>query len=399
METAPKYTVTEITRLIKFALEESFTSIWVLGEISDFKRHSSGHYYFTLKDAQSQLSAVMWRGKNMSLHFIPQEGMKVLAYGSITVFEKTGRYQLDVDILQPQGIGELQIAFEQLKARLQQEGLFEQKWKKNIPKYPETIGVVTSPTGAAIQDIISIITRRYPSAQIIVRPVKVQGEGAAEEIADAIDECNEYGRFDVLIVGRGGGSIEDLWPFNEEIVARAIFHSKIPIISAVGHEVDFTISDFVADLRAPTPSAAAELAVPDAGQELMHISHLLQRIVRFTNNRFQYLNEKVRLLESSRALRMPADGMKQSALQLDLLVNKLENAYHEKISNRIEHINQLTNLLRSYDPMAVLQRGYSITYRAEDDRIIRDSTQLHPGDGIWIQFAKGKVSGQIEKVN
>lgn len=399
MDIETRYTVSEITRLIKITLEDSFYSVWIEGEISGFKRHSSGHFYFTLKDQHAQLSAVMWRGKNISLFFTPQDGMKVLAKGRITVFEKSGRYQLDVDTLQPLGIGELQIAFEQLKARLQEEGLFDERWKKPIPPFPETVGIVTSPTGAAIRDMVSIINRRFPGVQLILRPVKVQGKGAAEEIAQAVDEFNEYGAVDVLIVGRGGGSLEDLWAFNEEIAARAIFRSKIPVISAVGHEIDFTIADFVADLRAPTPSAAAELVVPDAAQEWEKVLQWLQRLYRITTNKFNFLNEKVQLLKSSRALQMPVEFIKQSALQLDMLSGKLEMSYQKHIKNRIEYLNQLESRLKALDTEAVLKRGFSITYRSKDNIIVKESAQLTSGDGVILKFFRGGASAHIEQVN
>ncbi|KPK88268.1 hypothetical protein AMJ80_11305 [bacterium SM23_31] len=399
MDAEPRYTVSEITRLIKTTLEDSFYSVLIQGEISDFKRHSSGHFYFTLKDQHAQLSAVMWRGKNMRLYFTPQDGMKVLAKGRITVFEKSGRYQLDVDTLQPLGIGELQIAFEQLKARLRDEGLFDESRKKPVPVFPETVGIVTSPTGAAIRDIVSIINRRFPGVQLILRPVKVQAEGAAEEIAQAIDEFNEYGAVDVLIVGRGGGSLEDLWPFNEESTARAISRSKIPVISAVGHEIDFTIADFVADLRAPTPSAAAELVVPDAAQEWEKIIQRLRRLYRITTDKFNFLNEKIQLLKSSRALQMPLDLIKQSSLQLDMLSGKLEMSYQNHIKNRIEYLNQLENRINALNPEAVLKRGFSITYRSKDNTIVKESSQLTSGDGVILKFFKGEASGRIEQVN
>jgi len=257
------YTVSELTREIKQVLETGFPCLWVEGEISNFKRHSSGHLYFTLKDENSQIRCAMWRYRANDLIFRPEDGMKVLVQGNLQVYEPGGYYQIIVQQVQPAGVGELQLAFEQLKKKLYAEGLFDEAHKKPIPIFPERIGVITSPTGAAIRDIISVITRRFPIAQIILAPVRVQGPGAKEEIVQAIQDFNEFGEVDVLIVGRGGGSLEDLWAFNEEVVARAIFTSKIPIISAVGHEIDFSISDFVADRRAPTPSAAAEMAVPD----------------------------------------------------------------------------------------------------------------------------------------
>lgn len=256
-EQSQTLSVTDATRMIKTLLETTLPMMWIEGEISNFTHHSSGHMYFSLKDPTSQISCVMWKGRNRSMHFRPQDGMKVLVNGRVTVYERRGNYQLDVWQMLPGGVGALQQAFEQLKIRLSEEGLFDEKYKRPLPKYPRRIGIVTSPTGAAIRDLHSVLSRRWPSAELILRPALVQGTGAAEDIARAIEEFNEYGEVDVLIVGRGGGSLEDLWAFNEEVVARAIFHSKLPIISAVGHEIDFTIADFVADLRAATPSAAA----------------------------------------------------------------------------------------------------------------------------------------------
>lgn len=244
-------TVTELTKQIKLSLETSFSRIWVQGEISNFKQHTSGHLYFTLKDEGAQLSAVMWRSRVPYLTFPVEDGMKVIARGSITVYPPRGNYQIDIEQMQPVGLGELQVALERLKQKLAKEGLFDSAHKKPIPEFPECIGIITSETGAALQDIRSVLSRRHPSVGVILIPVHVQGVGAAEEIADAIGRMNRYGNVDVLIVGRGGGSLEDLWAFNEEIVARAIYASKIPIISAVGHEIDFSIADFVADLRVP----------------------------------------------------------------------------------------------------------------------------------------------------
>ncbi len=276
-------TVNALTKYIKrkFDADPHLQDCYVKGEISNFKQHSSGHMYFTLKDDKSRLTAVMFARENRHIKFEPENGMQVLIRGDLTVYEQTGQYQIYIKEMKPDGIGELFLAYEQLKEKLTKEGLFSQEYKKALPRYPNTVGIITSPTGAAIRDILTTIKRRYPIANIILLPALVQGDQAAPSIANAISQANDNGNIDVLIVGRGGGSIEELWAFNEEIVARAIFSSKIPIISAVGHETDFTIADFVADLRAPTPTAAAELAVP-------HIDELIERI----------LNRKTRLLRS-----------------------------------------------------------------------------------------------------
>lgn len=398
METEIKYTVSELTKLIKLKLEDSFNSVWVSGEISNFSRPSSGHFYFSLKDENAQMSAVMWRGKNSGLSFTPQDGMKVLAKGRITVFEKRGAYQLDVDKIQPLGIGDLQLAFEQLKQRLLEEGLFDDRHKKPMPAFPETIGIVTSPTGAAIRDLISVSKRRYPGIQLIIRPVKVQGVGSAEEIARGIDEFNEYGKVDVVIVGRGGGSLEDLWAFNEEVVARAIFRSDIPVVSSVGHEVDFTIADFVADLRAPTPSAAAEMVVPNSAEIWEGVMSRLKRITNSIQGRFNYFDEKITLIENSRAFQAPVDLIKQYTLQLDLLSSKMEMSYQNLIERRIECVQILENRLMVLNPENVLKRGYSITYKLPDGKIVTNNEQLQPEDKVKLKFGVGESSATIDRV-
>ncbi len=275
-------TVSRLTALIKGVLEENFEHVWVEGEISNLAMPVSGHLYFTLKDAAAQLRCVMFRASSRALRFKPKDGMGVVVRGRVSLFEPRGEYQLIVEYLEPQGIGALQLAFSQLKERLAKEGLFAEAHKKPIPRLPQRIGVVTSATGAAIHDILNVLNRRFANVEVLIYPVKVQGEGAAREIAQAVKDFNRYGNIDVMIVGRGGGSIEDLWAFNEEVVARAIYHSRIPVISAVGHEVDFTIADFVADLRAPTPSAAAELVVKSKAEldaELDALSHRLRQAI------------------------------------------------------------------------------------------------------------------------
>ena len=392
------YSITELTRQIKFLLESHFPNVWVKGEISNFKLHSSGHMYFSLKDENAQLPCVMWRGRNNLLFFMPKDGMKVVAQGNVTVYEKRGYYQFEVLELQPAGIGELQLAFEQLKQRLKAEGLFEAEHKKPIPAYPERIGIVTSATGAAIRDLVTVVGRRFPSVQLILNPVRVQGDGAAEDIARAIDEFNEYGQVDVLIVGRGGGSLEDLWPFNEEVVARAIFRSKIPIISAVGHEVDFSISDFVADLRAPTPSAAAELVVRNRDELLSTLQAMVQKMYRLLKEKIRYYRDKVNYLESSYALRRPADVIKEYNQRLDELTRTMETALTHQIERERARITALTKHLENLNPLSIMKRGYSICYREEDGHIIIDAVQLQKEDKIRVQFAKGQIRGTVDEV-
>jgi len=399
MEIEHKYTVSELTRLIKLTLESNFTKVWVQGEISNFTRHSSGHFYFSLKDENAQVSAVMWRGKNLGLYFTPQDGMKVLAGGKITVFEKRGMYQLDVGSLQPLGIGELQIAFEQLKNRLYEEGLFDDVHKKLLPEFPERVGIVTSPTGAAIRDLVSISRRRYPGIQLILRPVRVQGEGAADEIARAIDEFNEYGDVDVLIIGRGGGSLEDLWAFNEEAVARSIFRSEIPVVSAVGHEVDFTIADFVADLRAPTPSAAAEIVVSNTEEVWNKICMRIRQIHKIAVDRIAFYDERIRRLENSHAFQAPVDLLKQSALQLDFLTDRMAMVFKSQFKSRTDTLTQLEKRLLSLSPENVLKRGYSITYKLPENKIVSSSAEVRSDDAVRIEFGAGSAEGTIHTVH
>jgi len=389
------FTVSELTRRIKGVLETSFTNVAVTGEISNFKRHSSGHIYFTLKDEGAQLSAVMWRGRSMNLFFTPQDGMKVIAIGNITVYEVRGQYQIDVIQLQPLGIGELQLAFERLKQKLAAEGLFDAEHKKTIPEYPERIGIVTSPTGAALQDILNILSRRFPAVEVILYPVKVQGEGAAQEIATAIQDFNKYGKIDVMIVGRGGGSLEDLWAFNEEIVARAIYNSKIPVISAVGHEIDFTISDFVADLRAPTPSAAAELVVKHQTEIIEYLRNFCYNIEQEIRNLIKSHKERIASLFQSYAFNRPFDIVRQFSQRIDELSRNIDrnilttlNLNHQKLDSLIKRINSL-------NPTSVLERGYAMIYR--DNKVIDRSYKLQSDDKIEIKFHDGNVPALIEK--
>jgi exodeoxyribonuclease VII large subunit len=387
------FTVSELTKRIKGVLETSFTNLSVEGEISNFKRHSSGHLYFTLKDEGSQISAVMWRGRAANLFFTPQDGMKVIAGGKITLYEPQGKYQIDIFQLQPLGVGELQIAFERLKQKLAGEGLFDSEHKKSLPEYPERIGIITSPTGAALQDILNILNRRFPSLEVILNPVKVQGEGASSEIASAIKDFNKFGEIDVLIIGRGGGSLEDLWAFNEEIVARAIYNSKIPVISAVGHEIDFTIADFVADLRAPTPSAAAELVVKDKLDIFENIRNFCYTMEQDLENTIKSGKEKIASLISSYSFNRPKDLIQQSAQRIDELDRHLEQVINYKINILHERTKSLDKRLESLNPDSVLERGYSIIYRSED--IISRANKLKSGDDIRIRFHDGEKTAAV----
>ncbi len=398
LDTQHTYSVTELTRAIRHLLEYHFPYIWVQGEISNFLHHSSGHMYFSLKDDRAQIGCVMWRSRNNGLYFTPQDGMKVTVCGRITVYEKRGNYQLDVYQVFPAGAGELQVAFEQLKRRLHAEGLFAEERKRPLPPYPERIGIVTSPTGAAIQDMIAILRRRFPPVEIILNPVRVQGEGAAHEIARAIEAFNRYGQVDVLIVGRGGGSLEDLWAFNEEIVARAVYDSKIPVVSAVGHEVDFTICDFVADLRAPTPSAAAELVVPTKEEVVRRLERHEEAMTAGLLERIKRGREKLQAIEGCYAFHQPRDLVRQNYQRLDELRRHLNNLMGHQLQLQRERLSGLRNRLALLEHKNVLKRGYSICYRKSDGHIVRQAPELQAGAEIELQFYQGRAEGAVEKI-
>jgi exodeoxyribonuclease VII large subunit len=393
------YTVTEITREIKGTLETGFPLVWIEGEISNYLFHSSGHRYFSLKDENAQIKCTLWRYRGEYLRFEPADGMKVTAQGSITVYERNGQYQLDVFDLIPAGVGKLEIAFQQLKEKLSKEGLFDEEHKKPIPLYPEAIGVVTSPTGAAIRDIIRIIRDRFPSVKIILRPVRVQGTEAAEEIAQAIKDFNTYGKIDVMIVGRGGGSLEDLWAFNEETVARAIYQSKIPVISAVGHEIDFTISDFVADLRAPTPSAAAQMAVPDGRVILAQMETQIRKLDSSLIGIIDYSEQRLKALKESYGLRRPFDIIAQRSQKMDEMHDWLLDSVKNYFEIKSNAVSLFKEKLKALSPTSVLKRGYSITRKLPELAVIKDASNLKTENRIEVRFSKGKIESKVELVD
>ncbi|MEJ2196860.1 MAG: exodeoxyribonuclease VII large subunit [Ignavibacteriaceae bacterium] len=323
--------VSDLTNRIKLSLEQRFSRISVIGEISNFKSHISGHWYFNLKDSDAVLNCTMWRGFNNQVFFTPQIGMKVIVNGKLTVYPPRGNYQLDVRSMQPAGVGELHEAFEKLKQKLDQEGLFDEEHKKPVPSYPNKIGIVTAIDGAAFEDMVSVAKRRYPIAEIVIAPARVQGSGAAATIVQSLKQLNRLNDVDLIIIGRGGGSIEDLWAFNEEIVARAIFKSKIPVISGVGHEIDFTISDFVADLRAPTPSVAMELATPDKNDIFVFISQFSYNATGLMKNIIEDINSKFHRIVNSYAFRYPSDLVKRREQEIDFLISGLLKEAGNKI--------------------------------------------------------------------
>lgn len=393
------YTVTDITREIKGLLEQSFPAVWVEGEISNYLLHSSGHRYFTLKDENAQIKCTLWRFRGDQLQFEPADGMNVMAWGSITVYERNGQYQLDVVELVPAGVGRLQIAFQKLKEKLFEEGLFDEEHKKALPRFPERIGVVTSPTGAAIRDIARIIRHRFPGVMIILNPVRVQGEGAAEEIAQAIYEFNQYKGIEVMIVGRGGGSLEDLWAFNEETVARAIFDSEIPVISAVGHEIDFTISDFVADARAATPSAAAQMVVPERDTILEQIETNTGKLATTLVSLIGRLKQRLKSVEESYGFRRPLDIITQRSQKLDELSHQLENSTKGYTEIKSSAISLLIEKLKALSPAAVLKRGYSITRRLPELKIIKDAGMLKKMDRVEVKLYRGRIETKVELID
>lgn len=387
MENLYTLTVSELNARMKMIIDSvpAFANIWIKGEISNFKLHFSGHIYMTLKDDGGVLRAVMFKGSAQKLAFVPENGMKVLARGRISVYERDGGYQLYVEEMQPDGIGALHLAFEQLKKRLEEEGLFEQKHKKPIPKFPDTVGVVTAATGAAVRDIINVISRRYPKAKVLLYPALVQGEGAAADVARGIAYFNENKCADVLIVGRGGGSIEDLWAFNEEITARAIFASEIPIVSAVGHEVDFTIADFVADLRAPTPSAAAELVVPSALEVKERINAMALRALNGMRGKLQ----SRRLILARFKLQSPEGKIADLRLDTDALLKRLARAQEILMQGQRKRMEANAGKLQAMSPLAVLGRGYSIAQH--EGKNLKSVTQVKSGDAVTVLLSDGNL--------
>jgi exodeoxyribonuclease VII large subunit len=435
------YSVSELSLDLKNLLEKQFPDVWVTGEVSNFRAASSGHFYFTLKDAKAQIRAVCFRNQSRYLKFKPQDGISVIARGHLSVYEARGEYQFCVDYVEPAGLGALQLAFEQLKAKLAAEGLFDPARKKALPALPRAVGVVTSPTGAVIRDILRILQRRFRNMNVTLYPVKVQGEGAAQEIVEGIEYFNRHRVVDVMIVARGGGSLEDLWAFNEEIVARAIAASRIPVISAVGHETDFTIADFVADLRAPTPSAAAELVVHRKQDFVDELREAARRMVQMLRLKLSEAREQFTALRMHRAfqtmltrlgeraqrvddalaalarlirfrlntarrdwLRASAGitrydfgrllGLKRAALESR--DRRFETTFRQVMLARRNRLLQVEAILKERSPLTILNRGYSITRDAQG-RVVRDAAQVSVGDDLSIRLARGELGTTVTK--
>ena len=432
-------TVSRLTALLRGVLEENFDQVWVQGEISNFSQPSSGHLYFSLKDAGAQLRCVMFKGAARNLKFRPSDGMALLARGRISVYDQRGEYQLICEYIEPAGVGALQAAFEQLKQRLAQEGLFDQSRKLPMPLFPHRIGVITSATGAAIHDILNVLRRRFASLDVLIYPVRVQGEGAGQEIARAVDDMNRHGLADVLIVGRGGGSLEDLWAFNEEVVARSVVRSKIPVISAVGHETDWTICDFAADLRAPTPSAAAEMVTASASELKAQVEAFNHRLRLAMETHLAALEGRV--AELRRALHDPGSMLGHLSQRVDDLSERLELALRNSTIRRREQFVRLENTLLHHapdrraeqlrqqiallsgraellmiqcldrirqeyaanaarldvlSPLSTLSRGYSIAVRSSDGRVVREASTLQVGEMLRLCLHSGQAECRVE---
>ena len=390
--------VTELNGIIKSLIDgnKMLSSVTVTGEISNFKAHSSGHLYFSLKDEGGQVKAVMFRGSAQSLRFLPENGMRVIATGSVSVYSRDGSYQLYVNSMNPDGVGALYLAYEQLKAKLYEEGLFDADRKMPIPTCPERVGVITSPTGAAVRDIINVITRRMPSTEIILYPALVQGEGAEESLVRALGYFEKSQSVDVIIIGRGGGSIEDLWAFNGERLARMIASMTIPIISAVGHETDFTITDFVADLRAPTPSAAAELAAPDCRELLMRISLSHERCDRALERLIDVYRERLLAITSSESIALPSTMLAEKYEMLRSVEDGLRLALSESIANARSRFAVIAGKLDALNPISVLSRGYSLVYK--DGASVSSTESISRGDEITIKMSSGSLSATVTEV-
>lgn len=392
--------VSQLNRYIKmnFDADENLANIFISGEISNFTNHyRTGHLYFTLKDDSSAVRAVMFNSSAKRLKFMPEDGMEVIARGRVSVYEASGQYQLYVDDMQPDGVGALNLAYEQLKEKLQKEGLFSELHKKPLPPYPEKVGVITSPTGAAVRDIINVLGRRFSYAEIVFCPVLVQGDGAHLQLTDAVNLFNSERAADVIIIGRGGGSIEDLWEFNDEGLARAVYNSEIPVISAVGHETDFTICDFVADMRAPTPSAAAELAVPDANELQYALSALKNRMFLNVSSGIADRRSRLEYLTSKGVLKSPDEMLSNRSQRLDTAFSKMLSSYENRIGGKkVEFISAATALSK-LDPMSVLMRGFAFV-SDKNGKNVYSSQALEKGDKINVRFHDGSAVCEVKEI-
>lgn len=390
-------TVTAVTKYIKYKIDtdDNLKCIFIKGEISNCKYHSTGHIYFSIKDENSILNAIMFSTNAKKLTFTPNDGMKVLITGRISVYEAAGRYQIYVEEMIEDGVGNLYAEFEKLKKKLETKGLFDSNHKKGIPKMPSKVGVITASTGAAIRDIVSTIKRRFPICEIYLFPSLVQGENASKDLVNKLLQADNYG-VDVIIIGRGGGSIEDLWAFNDEELANTIYNAKTPIISAVGHEVDFTICDFVSDLRAPTPTGAAELAVPNMSDIMINLEHLKIRLNESLNKKIDYNKLLLNNLKNSFVLKNPMLLYENKKQNIDLYFEKLNNMMNYRLERTNTKFSNLINKLELLNPLSVLSKGYSVTYK--DDKVIKDASKLKKNDSVTIRLYNGLFEAKVEEI-
>ncbi len=397
--TSPRVlSVSELSALIEGTLESQFHSLWVSGEVSEVTRPSSGHTYFTLKDEAAQIRCVIWRSAAARIKFKLEEGQQVICLGDLDVYPPRGTYQLVVRQVEPQGLGALQLAFIQLQKRLAAEGLFDPDRKRPLPAFPRRVGFVTSPTGAAIRDFLEIAARRFRGVEVLVIPARVQGEGATAEIVRGIELANEiHPSLDVLVVGRGGGSVEDLWCFNDEAVVRAIFASRVPVVSAVGHEIDVTLADLVADVRAATPSEAAERVIPSADELSQRLTQFQRRLASMLRQRASAARSRLEQLTRSRVLRRPKAMLYDLSHRLDDLESQAARAIRRRLARETDRMKAIAGRLESLSPLAVLARGYSVTTRAADGKIVRTSDEVQVGDVIQTRLADGAIASRVER--
>ena len=389
-------TVTDLNKYIKNKVDndEFLNNVLVKGEISNFKHHYTGHMYFTLKDENSLIKCIMFKTYTPNLKFVPKDGMKVMILGTVSVFERDGVYQIYCKAMQEDGMGSLYTAYEELKNKLEKQGLFDNKYKKQIPKFPKSIGVLSASTGSVIRDIINVSTRRNPNCYIKLLPVPVQGKGAGEKIAEAIKIMNKYKLADVIILARGGGSLEDLWPFNEEVVAHAIFESELPVISAVGHETDFTIADFVADLRAPTPSAAAELAVPNINEILLDLEKYNNRYKNSLRKKIELMRLRYEKCMTRRVFKEPLLKINENYITIDMKIKQMQNSITNKIKDNKTKMVELITKLDTLSPLKTLARGYSLATNT-DGKIVKSVKELNKDDELIIRFQDGNTNVKV----